>query len=237
MTAWPTALLTSDDVPGGVSGPDRTALGNRFEVYRNNVMSSLVQAMRDGFPVVRRLVGERFFAAMATEFVRAHPPTTPMLFSYGGDFPAFLATFAPAATLPYLADIARLELALRRAYHAADALAVEAAALARPGIERARITLAPAVAVLTSPYPIHAIWWANMDPAAPKPASGAQSVLITRADWEPLPEPIPHAEAAFVTALATAPLGVAAEAAPVLDLAPALARLIARKAVTLVDIR
>lgn len=236
MTPWPTALLTADDVPDGLSGPHRSPVGNRFDVYRNNVMSSLVQAMRDGFPVIRRLVGEAFFAPLAGAYVRAHPPTSPVLFTYGADFPTFLETFPPAASLPYLADTARLELALRRAYHAGDARAVDAQALSQPGIERAHITLAPAVAVLSSPYPIHAIWRANMDPTAPKPTSGAQSVLVTRADWDPLPEPIPAPEARFIGALATTSLGAAAEAAPGLDLANALSRLIARKAIVNLEV-
>lgn len=236
MTPWPTALLSPDDVPDGLSGPNQTPVAKRFDVYRNNVMSSLVQAMRDGFPVVRRLVGEAFFAPMASAYVRAYPPTSPVLMTYGADFPAFLDTFQPAASLPYLADVARLELALRRAYHAADARPIAAEALSQPGIETARLTLAPAVSVLTSPYPIHAIWRANMDPSAPKPTSGAQAVLVTRADWEPLPEPVPAPEARFITALATLPLAEAAEAAPGLDLAAALTRLIARKSIVNVEI-
>lgn len=233
---WPTALLDPETTPPGLTGPMGTPAIRRFDVYRNNVMSSLVQAMRDGFPVIRRLVGEDFFAATATAFIRAHPPDSPVLQTYGAAFPAFLETFPPAQSLPYLADTARLELALRRAYHAADAAPVDPRVLNQPDIDRARLTLAPATQVLASPYPIHAIWRANMDPNAPKPTSGAQSVLVTRADWDPLPEPIPAAEARFVTALFTHPLGDAAERAGDLDLAAALTRLIARKAIINVEV-
>ncbi|MAM60938.1 DNA-binding domain-containing protein [Maritimibacter sp. UBA3975] len=233
---WNTALLDPDRAPEGLSDPQGQPPGRRFDVYRNNVMSSLVQAMRDGFPVVRRLVGEEFFAAMAGAFVRTHPPDSPVLFTYGTAFPAFLENFPPARSLPYLPDIARLELALRRAYHAADCVAVAPDALNRPDIDDARLTLAPAVAVLSSPYPIHAIWRINMDPDAPKPTSGAQSVLITRADWDPLAEPIPATEARFFNALGTATLAEAAASVPDLDLATALARLIARKAIITVEV-
>jgi hypothetical protein len=232
---WPAALLDPARTPDGLKGPASAPAGRRFDVYRNNVMSSLVQAMRDGFPVVRRLVGEAFFAAMATEFIRRHPPTSPLLFTYGAVFPAFVEGFSPASGLPYLADTARLELMLRRAYHAADTTPMAPEALGHPDIESARLTLSPAVTVLSSPYPIHAIWRANMDPSAPKPTGGAQSVLVTRADWDPLAEPVPAAEARFVTALATLTLGEATDD-PDLDLATALTRLIARKAITSVEI-
>lgn len=230
------ALLDPDRTPSGLRGPTGTQAGRRFDVYRNNVMASLVQAMRDGFPVIQRLVGEDFFAALAAAFVRAHPPVSPVLATYGAAFPAFIADFPPAAGLPYLADTARLEFALRRAYHAADTPPLAPEALDRPDIHHARLTLAPAVTVLRSPYPIHAIWRANVDPSAPRPATGAQSVLVTRPDWDPLAEPIPGAEALFLTALGTRPLGQAAAAAPDLDLPAALARLIGRKALVHLEV-
>ena len=47
--------------------------------------------------------------AMAREFVRAHPPSSPLLFLYGQEFPAFMETFEPARSIPYLADVARIE--------------------------------------------------------------------------------------------------------------------------------
>jgi len=40
------------------------------------------------------------------------------LAEYGDGFADFLAGFAPAQSLPYLADVARLEWAINAAYHA-----------------------------------------------------------------------------------------------------------------------
>lgn len=91
----------------------------RFAVYRNNVVVSLVAALGETFPVCRELVGAEFFEAMARLHVRASPPDSPVLAHYGADFPAFIAAFPPAASLPYLADVARLEYARVQACHAA----------------------------------------------------------------------------------------------------------------------
>ena len=87
-------------------------------------------ALKSRFPVVEKIVGEEFFAAMARAFVTEKPPRSPLLAGYGDEFPAFIAAFAPARELPYLADVAQLEAARTRAYHAADAVPVDAGAFA-----------------------------------------------------------------------------------------------------------
>ena len=45
-------------------------------------------------------------------------------------FPEFLARFPPAASLAYIADVARLEWAVNRALHAPDAAPLDVARLA-----------------------------------------------------------------------------------------------------------
>lgn len=100
----------------------------RYAIYRNNVVASLIQALADTFPVCRELVGADFFHAMAHAYVARRLPRSPVLARYGGAFAAFVAAHAPAASVPYLADMARLEYLRVRAYYAADAVALDAAA-------------------------------------------------------------------------------------------------------------
>lgn len=116
------ALLNPEaDVPLGLIDPQGRPVQKRFDVYRNNVASGLTRALEASFPVIRALVGEAFFGAMAVEFLRAHPPKSRLMMLYSDAFPPFLATFPPVADLAYLPDVARLEQALRESYHAADA--------------------------------------------------------------------------------------------------------------------
>jgi hypothetical protein len=52
-------------VPAGMIGPDGDSSTRRFNVYRNNVVLGLCETLGAAFPVVRGLVGEAFFTAMA----------------------------------------------------------------------------------------------------------------------------------------------------------------------------
>jgi hypothetical protein len=73
---------------------------HRFAVYRNNVVVSLTEALRAGFPVVETLVGPRFFAAMAVAFLRQHPPKGRLVMLYGDALPQFIADFPPSPPIP-----------------------------------------------------------------------------------------------------------------------------------------
>ena len=159
----------------------------RFAVHRNNAVSSLVEALADTFPVTRELVGDVFFAAMARLFVMGAPPRSPVLALYGGDFPAFVEGFAPARSVPYLADVARLEVQRIRAFHAADAPVMSAGDLTRhlrdpQALPASRVEFHPSAAVLISRFAIVALWAAHqgageiaeVDPGHP------QSALVLR---------------------------------------------------------
>lgn len=170
-------------LPDGVSACDPSEAARRFDVYRNNVLHSLGRALASRFPVIERLVGEAFFAAMAREFISAHPPQSPMLFAWGEAFAPFLEGFAPVRGLPYLPDVARLEYARGRAYHAADVapLLPEALSALAAGTDQARLALHPSVSVLASPHAIHTIWAMNQPGGQPAPITDhPETVAVLR---------------------------------------------------------
>lgn len=181
----------------------------RFAVYRNNVVSSLVAALAETFPVVRELVGSAFFDAMARCFVAVQLPTSPILAEYGAGFADFVAAFEPASGLPYLPDIARLEFARVQAFHAADAPVLTPEHVAAhlretwrlPG---ARLLLHPSVQVLSSRHAIVSLWSAHQghcDLAAVDPTR-PEAALVLREDDDAAVIALPHAAARFIQALA-----------------------------------
>jgi len=232
QTAFRTAVLDpASAVPPGLVNPDGTAATRRFDVYRNNVAVGLTEALETGFPVLRKLVGAEFFRAMAGVFLRRYPPRSPLMMQYGAEMPEFLAGFAPVAHLPYLPDISLVELALRQAYHAADAAPLDPGALAaisEDGLSGLRLRFAPAVTVLSSDYPIHAIWRANTggDRAA---TSGGQSVMISRADYDPQIDLLSSAQAKALSRLLSG--GALGDVCDHPDFAALLALLLARSAI------
>lgn len=245
QTAFAQALLHAElPCPTGLTTWNGSDPALRFAVYRNNVMVSLIDALADTYPVVQTLVGEEFFRAMARVFAQAHPPRSAVMAYYGREFAEFVESFAPAASVPYLADVARLEMARVMAYHAADVVAIRPqvlqAALADPEqLLSLQLVLHPSVHVIGSRFAAFSIWAAHqgaicmplVDPDV------AQTALVYRAELDVHTMALAGTTAAFVSALQTGQtLLQAAETAasgdPEFDLTHALALLLRLQLVT-----
>ena len=237
------ALLDPDrPAPDSITSHTARHPQKRFAVYRNNVIAGLINALRSKFPVAERIVGDEFFVAMARLFVSAHPPRSKILHRYGDDFGDFIAAFPPAAGLPYLADIARLEAARTRAYHAADAAPLPASAFAGvdpDAIGAMRVAMHPPLEILRSRHPVVTIWSMNAGESELKPIDDteAEDALILRPDLKVGVRRLPPGGASFLLALASgtslaAAAGVAQDEATAFDLTANLAGLIGSGAVT-----
>lgn len=234
--AFATALLdAARPVPAGVTGPGGGADAARFAVYRNNVFVGLTKALGQRFAVSGRLVGEEFFTAMARAYAQDHKPATPLIMDYGDDFPDFVAGFGPAGEIAYLPDVARLEVAWSKAYHAADAACLPLAALAAVAPEELpelRLAPHPSAALIASPHPVGSIWAAHqLDEVRPPEDWQPETVLVVRPGFEVGVHILPPRDAAFAEALfAGLPLGEAAQIAagrdPAFEFGTALAGLL-----------
>lgn len=190
----------------------------RFNVYRNNVLSSLSDVLEAYFPVVTRLVGEEFFRAMAREYIRDNPPTSPMLSRYGENFPSFINQFEPVCDLPYLGDVACLEWLRLRAYHACDRKPIVARDLEQiPACSAADVVLElhPSASIKASQFPIVSIWKTNTlddDVRTIGINVGAEAALVMRPALQVLVIPLTEGIQAFLRALrASVSLGKAAQ--------------------------
>lgn len=158
MTAYLTAP-PGPDLPRAFAsllaeGSDHPA--KRVAVYKNNVYTRFIDALRDTFPAVVRLVGDEFFNYAAAEYVAATPPTSTSLLAYGHAFPEFLSGFSASTSILYLADVARLEYLYLEAYHAADE-----ATGGRGAAGSAAPILHPSARLMSSSYQVSRIWELN----------------------------------------------------------------------------
>jgi hypothetical protein len=161
------AAIFSDHapVPATIRSGTGSAHVTRFGVYRNNVIAGLIKAIAARYPVVRRLLWEDAFNRVARLYVMTDPPRSPALFEYGETFPQFIRNVGEGTSAYYLADVAELEAARTRAYHAANATPLSRdafKALAPEHMPNLRFTLHPSMQLLKSRFPVVSIWEANL---------------------------------------------------------------------------
>ncbi|WP_024511496.1 DNA-binding domain-containing protein [Bradyrhizobium sp. ARR65] len=229
--------------PLAVTGPAGKAAARRYDVYRNNVTVSLIDALAAIYPAVQRITGIDFFRAMARLHIRSNPPTSPLLFEYGRDFPAFIDDYEYANAMPWLADTARIERAWLDAYHAADAEPLPPAALAAlPSNKMADVvfTVHPATRIVRSHFSAVTIFAANRSdgPVGAIDASSPEDALITRPDIDVVVRRLPPGGAVFLLDLISGrSLGEAAASAlqvsPSFDIASAIGGMIEAGAFTM----
>lgn len=207
--------------------------GDGFEArglaaYRANAAAAAERALAAACPTVQQLLGEATFAVVARRLWQAAPPTRGDLAQWGDGLPAWLAQDPALADEPFLADVARVDLAVHRAEMAPDA-DLDPARLARLGdsdAARLHLRLAPGAALLFSDHPVATIWQAHRstgpDRFAPVRAAIAagqgEPAFVWRQGWRGQVAALTPDQAVFTVAvLAGASLAEALDAVPTLD--------------------
>ncbi|WCL53023.1 HvfC/BufC N-terminal domain-containing protein [Gimibacter soli] len=131
----------------------------RLRIHANTLRLGLIDTLMDRYPSCRAFVGDEFWRAVARAYVKVHAPQSAVLHDYGASMGDFLGGFGPVQTLPYLADLARLEWLIHDIQN-------------RAGDAEAR---------LASAYPVFDLWRAANGYIAPEAvdlAVGRQQVLV-----------------------------------------------------------
>jgi hypothetical protein len=191
------ALNTGADDAVPVTSATRGNLG----YYRGNVEANRGSALQAAFPTVAALVGEEYFNALTLAYQHTVPSVSGNLHDDGATLADFIATFAPAQSLPYLADVARLDWARHRAHFAVDIPPADLTPLqnlSAEGFGLVQLKLHPAIAVVqSSSWPIYAIDQMHQNGPAASLDSGGENVLVLRDEVIQLDAPA----AAFIAAL------------------------------------
>ena len=196
----------------------RISAPERFALYRGNLTATWDKVLSSAFPVIRQLVGDEFFSALARAFGMAHPSDNPDLNHFGAAFEGFLGRFEHVADYPYLPAMARLEWALHRAHYAPAREAVDAAALASLSPEAFELArFAVNGTLFASPMAIVPLWQAHqVDSGIGFPVDMGQpsAAAIVRPVWKTSLAPLDAAAFAALSRLdGGATMGEALDAA------------------------
>lgn len=147
-----------------VKSDDTLTAEQRVGIYRGSVHGILTKTLEQTFPVCKMLVGEQFFDKITSVFIDQYPPTTTFFADFGGDMPTFLDNFEPAKSVPFLADMAKLEWFRKVAWSTPLQETSDFSKLAEiPESDQANLIfkLAPSLQLFESSYRIDHIWFAH----------------------------------------------------------------------------
>lgn len=175
----------------------------RLFIYRHAYRARLRGALADNYTVLQRALGDDGFDALAEAYIDAHPSARPSIRWFGDQLPAFMDERGDLVPHPALADIARMDWALRSAFDAADAPVLDLGVLATIAPERwaeLRLAAHPSVQLLPLNWTVEAAWRAlrayepesdTPEPELPEPDAQPHALLVWRREletqWRSLP--------------------------------------------------
>ena len=99
---------------------DPEELQERLDIYRNNLYTGLANIFIVRHSTLLALVGHDFLNMLARRYIKENLPDNPNLNIYGLNFDRFLGQQNETASLPYLTDIAKMEIEAHRISYEID---------------------------------------------------------------------------------------------------------------------
>lgn len=217
-------LLTSDRFSGG----------QRLHIYRNNYVISLSDVLAAGYPLLRAVIGEECFSALARHYVMHHLLTCADVSAYGAGLDSSIAALPHIEqAVPYAADLAHFEWQLdvvQQSYATAPRPDCQPltrlATLSAAQQAQVRLQLSPWVSLFSAPYALFDLRAAfhNDDFSALQLAEAQRGLIACDSDGQPWTRACSDSEYHLLHALSAAtPLG--AITAELLATLPALTQL------------
>lgn len=178
-----------------VQASDTFSAARRLGIYHHAYRARLLETLRDTFAHTLSYLGDAWFDHLARAYIEQHPSRHANLRWYGDTWPDWLAgdrlTRVGAGAHPEVAELARLDWCLRRAFDAADqpvATLADLAAVPAEAWGEVMLKAQPSVAVLSLQHNTLSLWHAldqggEVPEAQALPAS--MGVLVWRQDERP----------------------------------------------------
>ncbi len=165
---------------------NQVSLDQRIAVYGNAYGYRLIDALSENYPSVHTLLGDDEFYKMTYAYMDKHPSEHFSLRFFGHQLETFLKVYH--SDLPFLAEMARFEWALRDAFDAADIPAIGMDELQSVPVERWSDLLFqfhPSVSRLNLEWNVPQLWSAideEAEPIEPEKLEYPYSWLLWRKD-------------------------------------------------------
>ncbi len=126
-----------------------------LQAYKNDYTARLSSALGDNFESIWTILGDEDFFKLTHHYIKEHPSSHYDLGEFGNELPNFLINHE----LPYLSELAILEIEFRRLFNSSPSLSVDQeklAALGDPSEVRFNITSLSYLS--SSKFPLYRIW-------------------------------------------------------------------------------
>jgi len=150
-----------------IAAPPQGHCRERLEVYINGYPARVQEAIEESFPAVTHVIGHRATHELVERYVHSLARHSYNVNDVGAELPDLLRSDTLAEQFPFLPDLAQLEWAITRAFHAHDQPPLDLQRLANWTDEQwqhAVLRFQPSVAVVCSPWPIRELWEARDTP-------------------------------------------------------------------------
>jgi hypothetical protein len=104
-----TLLYKNDQIAQQIKPKKAFSSNELLQIYRNNFVMGVTEALSVTYQHTLALVGETFFNAVARQFILRQPPQENNMMTYGNGFSEYLHDLEQLKELPYVAEMARFE--------------------------------------------------------------------------------------------------------------------------------
>lgn len=178
----------SEDVINVIKNKPTLSPSALLSVYRGSMLGIKTEAMNAVYPVCKQLVGEPFFDALSRKYLSKYTPKTGSLDDLGEGFPDFCRSFPALNELPYFSDVAALEWAWHRAFHARNDVDFDAQAFAELEEHQwntVRLQVTHSVQFIRADYSVMDLWSAHQ-------SEPVDEFSIVQADYRYLVHRVEH---------------------------------------------
>ena len=88
-----------------------------LDIYQRDYHARLSEVLGSTFETLWMILGDEDFQRLCLDYIASHPSTFRNLINYGHQMPEFLHRHRFSLEFPFLAAVAKLELAFQRVFH------------------------------------------------------------------------------------------------------------------------